>query len=59
MGELGVHGDVIEKCLNHLEQSRIKRVKRTYRRAVREQEQRDAWAALGARLDLLTQVDSA
>lgn len=51
MGELGVHGDVIEKCLNHLEQSRIKR---TYQRAVREQEQRDAWAALGARLDLLT-----
>nr|WP_246257800.1 hypothetical protein [Pararobbsia alpina] len=25
MGELGVHGDVIEKCLNHLEQNKIKR----------------------------------
>jgi integrase len=51
MGELGVHGDVIEKCLNHLEQSKIKR---TYQRAIRQQEQADAWRLLGARLALLT-----
>jgi integrase len=50
MGELGVHGDVIEKCLNHLEQNKIKR---TYQRAVRQQEQADAWRLLGARLELL------
>ncbi|MGF6904560.1 tyrosine-type recombinase/integrase [Paraburkholderia sp. GAS348] len=50
MGELGVHGDVIEKCLNHLEQNKIKR---TYQRAVRQQEQADAWRVLGARLELL------
>lgn len=50
MGELGVHGDVIEKCLNHLEQSKIKR---TYQRAVRQQEQADAWRLLGERLNLL------
>jgi hypothetical protein len=53
MGELGVHGDVIEKCLNHLEQNKIKR---TYQRAIRQQEQADAWRVLGARLQLL--VDS-
>lgn len=56
MGELGVSGDVIEKCLNHTEQSKVKR---TYQRAVREQEQREAWRLLGDRLELLTNPDAA
>ncbi|MGF6806071.1 integrase [Paraburkholderia sp. Clong3] len=55
MGELGVHGDVIEKCLNHLEQNKIKR---TYQRAVRQQEQADAWRLLGAHLELLMDTPS-
>lgn len=41
---------MIEKCLNHLEQSKIKR---TYQRAIRQQEQADTWRVLGARLTLL------
>lgn len=55
MGELGVSGDVIEKCLNHTEQSKVRR---TYQRAIREQEQRNAWRLLGDRLDLLTSPDA-
>ncbi|POR53880.1 uncharacterized protein DUF4102 [Paraburkholderia eburnea] len=54
MGELGVHGDVIEKCLNHTEENKIKR---TYQRAIRQQEQIEAWQKLGDRLDLLTRDD--
>ncbi|ARM02101.1 hypothetical protein BOC59_20605 [Burkholderia pseudomallei] len=55
MGELGVHGDVIEKCLNHTEENKIKR---TYQRAIRQQEQTEAWRLLGDRLDLLTRDDA-
>jgi integrase len=55
MGELGVHGDVIEKCLNHTEENKIKR---TYQRAIRQQEQIEAWRRLGDRLDLLTREDA-
>lgn len=51
MGELGIDGDVIEKCLNHTEENKVKR---TYQRAVRELEQRNAWRLLGERLALLT-----
>ncbi|CAN0620158.1 Site-specific recombinase XerD [Burkholderia multivorans] len=54
MGELGVDGDVIEKCLNHTEENRVKRV---YQRAVRKEEQAEAWRRLGDRLDLLTRPD--
>ncbi|MFM0321104.1 tyrosine-type recombinase/integrase [Caballeronia glebae] len=54
MGELGVDGDVIEKCLNHTEENRVKRV---YQRAVRKEEQAEAWRLLGERLDLLTRHD--
>jgi integrase len=51
MGEMRVHDAVIEKCLNHTEPNKVKR---TYQRAVREEEQREAWRLLGERLDLLT-----
>ncbi|MFM0125937.1 hypothetical protein P0D73_45160 [Paraburkholderia sp. RL18-101-BIB-B] len=55
MGELGVRPDVIEKCLNHLDENRMRRV---YQRAVKKEEQMEAWRKLGDRLDLLTRVDA-
>jgi hypothetical protein len=51
MGDLGIHGDVIEKCLNHTEQNRMKRI---YQRHELKTEQRQAWQLLGERLELLT-----
>lgn len=54
MGELGARPDVIERCLNHVEPSRVTR---TYQRQKLETEQRAAWDALGKRLDLLLTCD--
>lgn len=51
MGTLGVRPDVIEKCLNHVEQNRLVRV---YQRQELKKEQQDAWKLLGERLDALT-----
>ncbi len=51
MGELGVDGDTIERCLNHTEQNRIKR---TYQRQRNEQAMIEAWQLLGTRLAVLT-----
>lgn len=51
MGELGTAGDVIEKCLNHKEENKIRR---TYQRQRNEAEMREAWRLLGERLELLT-----
>jgi integrase len=51
MGDLGVRGDTIERCLNHTEPSSVRRV---YQRQKLESEQREAWWALGDRLELLT-----
>jgi integrase len=50
MGELGVMGEVIERCLNHVEQNKLKRI---YQRHELKAEQRDAWRRLGDRLALL------
>jgi integrase len=50
MAELGVLPDVIERCLNHTEQTRVKRV---YQRAQYEAPMREAWQRLGNRLALL------
>ena len=50
MGVLGVRPDVIEKCLNHVEQNKLVR---TYQRQKLEVEQTDAWHLLGVRLELL------
>lgn len=55
MGELGVDGDVIERCLNHVEPNRIKR---TYQRQRTEAAKAEAWRQLGERLDLLTRTDA-
>jgi integrase len=51
MGELGVDGDVIERCLNHIEPNRIKR---TYQRQRTEAAKAQAWDLLGDRLEVLT-----
>ncbi len=42
--------DVIERCLNHTEESKMKRI---YQRASYEGQMRDAWTLWGSRLDLL------
>ena len=51
MAELGALPDVIEKCLNHTEENKMKRI---YQRATYEGPMRDAWKLWGERLDLLT-----
>ena len=48
MGNLGVRPDVIEKCLNHVEQNRLVRI---YQRQKLEEEQRAAWKLLGEHID--------
>jgi len=50
MVQLGVLPDIIEKCLNHTEPNKLKRI---YQRASYESPMRDAWHLLGHRLDLL------
>ena len=55
MGELGVRPDVIEKCLNHTDENKIKR---TYQRQVMAPERKAAFDALGARLELLANEQS-
>jgi integrase len=51
MGNLGVRPDVIEKCLNHIEQNKMKK---TYQHQSLILEQQQAWKILGERLDNLT-----
>ena len=50
MVQLGVLPDVVEKCLNHTEPNKLKRI---YQRASYEVPMREAWRLLGERLDLL------
>jgi integrase len=47
MASLGISGDVIDECLNHIIASRVRR---TYVRNRRETEQKRAFDALGAHL---------
>lgn len=51
MSMLGVMPDVIDKCLNHKEQNRIKGI---YQRYDYQKEKRAAWLILGERLELLS-----
>jgi len=53
MGNLGVRPDVIERCLNHIEQNRMKR---TYQHQTLEPEKKEAWNLLGIKLELLTDI---
>ena len=50
MGMLGIRPDVIEKCLNHVQQNRLVRI---YQRQDLALEQKNAWRSLGELLDLL------
>ena len=50
MAELGTLPDVVEKCLNHTEQNKMKRI---YQRATYEGHMREAWNLWGDRLALL------
>jgi integrase len=54
MGALGVRPDVIEKCLNHVEQNKLIRI---YQRQKLQAEQAEAWRLLGERLELLLNED--
>jgi integrase len=55
MGNLGVMGEVIERCLNHVEQNKLRRI---YQRHELKTEQREAWRLLGDRLSLLLSVET-
>jgi integrase len=55
MGNLKVAPDVIEKCLNHTEENKVKRI---YQRQELKAEQAEAWRLLGDRLNLLVNMDS-
>lgn len=50
MGELGIIGEVIERCLNHVEQNKLKRI---YQRHELKSEKYDAWEKLGMKLATL------
>lgn len=56
MGDLGVRPDVIERCLNHIEQKKVARI---YNRTELMPERREAFRLLGERLELLTRPPSA
>lgn len=51
MVALGVLPEVVERCLNHVEQNRVKRI---YQRHDYRAEMKEAWRLLGERLELLT-----
>lgn len=51
MGALGIRPDVIEKCLNHIEQNKITR---TYQHQTLIKEQIEAWNVLGKHLNIIT-----
>lgn len=55
MGELGVDSDIIERCLNHIEQNKMARI---YQRQTREGEMAAAWRLLGAHIALLKRGDT-
>lgn len=55
MGDLSISPDVIEKCLNHTEENKVKRI---YQRQKLEKEQLTAWSILGEHLtNLLIEAD--
>jgi len=55
MGNLLIQPDVIEKCLNHTEENKMKRI---YQRQELKLEQAEAWRILGERLGLLVTMDA-
>ena len=56
MAEMNVSPEVIERCLNHIEENKMKRI---YQRATYESQMRDAWNIWGERLTQLDRSRSA
>lgn len=54
MNALGVIPEVAERCLNHAEENKMKRI---YQRYGYEREMREAWNKLGDHLELITQIE--
>jgi integrase len=54
MGDLGIASDVIEKCLNHIQEDKMKRI---YQRQKLVAEQAEAWQVIGRRLYMLVSMD--
>lgn len=50
MGELGIHSDIIERCMNHLPASKVEKV---YQRQQTLEERRIAFNRLGERLSMI------
>ena len=55
MVSLGVLPEVAERCLNHTEENKVKRI---YQRHSYEVEMREAWRLLGERLELMIRVET-
>lgn len=55
MGDLNINSDVIDKCQNHVQENKMKRV---YQRQQLKDQQKQAWQTLGERLELLTSESS-
>lgn len=55
MAEAGILPDVVERCLNHTEEKKVKRI---YQRAKYEGPMRDAWELLGGKLTALNAKQS-
>jgi integrase len=55
MGNLNIRPDVIELCLNHIEQNKMKK---TYQHQLLHAEQAQAWKLLGEHLEMLTSKDT-
>jgi hypothetical protein len=54
MAQLGISGDVIDECLNHMIESRVRR---TYIRDRRQSQQVEAFDKLGQHLHRLTNLE--
>jgi integrase len=52
---LGVLPEVAERCLNHTEENKVKRI---YQRYSYEKEMKEAWQVLGEKIQLLTENDA-
>lgn len=54
MGDLGIKPEIIDRCLNHKEQNRVRR---TYQRYSYQSEMKEAWELLGKRLQGITAAE--
>ena len=55
MTALGVLPDIADRCLNHIEQNKLRR---TYMQHSYTQEKKDAWDLIGKRLEILTNLNT-